>query len=561
VNSSAKVIGRLCPILLLLAFSRHASAQNALPALASNDDAKTLRDAGVETDSAGLLAFFRLRTPTPADRARLVRCVAELGSDEFAVREHASRELAAAGRYALPLLRLALKSTDPEVARRAERCVEQIEYAPTTSLMIAAARLITRARPDGASLALLAILPALDDETSEDAVIQALLAISLNDDVADPVIVAAVNDEQPLRRAAAGYILGQCKLDQRMEAIRLLADRNPRVRFESAAGLLRGGERAAVPALIALVEEGSPALAWRSESLLGKLIGGSTLPPSVGSDKVARQRARSEWEVWWKANADRIDVKRAIRAEVDLGLNLIVELEGVGRGSKGRVWECAADGKPRWQINDLDRPVDAQLLPNGHVLIAEHSPPRVSERLRDGTIVWEYSPPGQPVTCQRIPNGNTFIAAGNQLIEVTREKAVVSTLESTADMVFCARKLSNGHTIYVGNNNQAVEIDGAGHELSSFKIENSGSWASIELLPNGHFLLALFSGRKVVEISRKGEITWQCTIDTPSHATRLHNGNTLVTSVEGRRVAEFDQSGKQIWHQAIAGRPFHASRR
>jgi DNA-binding beta-propeller fold protein YncE len=149
----------------------------------------------------------------------------------------------------------------------------------------------------------------------------------------------------------------------------------------------------------------------------------------------------------------------------------------------------------------------------------------------------------------------------NELLEVTREKAVVFSAKLPTQMVFYGQKLRNGHYLYVSNCNHIVELDAAGKEVQSVSVENSGSWASVELLPNGNFLVALYNARKVIELDRTGTVTWQCDVESPGHATRLRNGNTLVASIEGRRVAEFDRAGKEVWRQASVGRPFHAYRR
>src|SRR4051812_1539085 len=68
-------------------------------------DEKQLKEAGLPADAAGLLDFFRKRTPSEADRAALRRAVPRLGAEAFAIREQASQDLVAAGRPALTLLR------------------------------------------------------------------------------------------------------------------------------------------------------------------------------------------------------------------------------------------------------------------------------------------------------------------------------------------------------------------------------------------------------------------------------------------------------------------------
>jgi hypothetical protein len=267
------------------------------------------------------------------------------------------------------------------------------------------------------------------------------------------------------------------------------------------------------------------------------------------------------WQVWWKANAGRVDLERACREEAYLGLNLIVELDSVGRGGKGRVWECGMDGKPRWEITDLERPIDAKLLPGGRILVAEHGPARVTERQRNGSIVWQFAPAGQPVSCQRLANGNTFIATYNELLEVNRDKVTVQSIKLPTNMIFYGCKLRNGHYLYVSNGNRIVEVDSTGKERHSVGVENTSGWASVEPLSNGNYLVALYYPKKVVELDHAGKVLWQCSVEAPGHATRLRNGNTLVTSIEGRRITEFDRAGKEVWRQATTGRPFHTYRR
>src|SRR5205823_5162189 len=109
-------------------------------------------------------------------------------------------------------------------------------------------------------------------------------------------------------------------------------------------------------------------------------------------------------------------------------------------------------------------PVDAQPLPGGRVLVAEHGRSRVTERDPKGEVLWEQRTDSQPVSCQRLANGNTFIATYNELLEVTRDHKVVFSRKRLAG-VFNARKLPNGHVVFVQSNNQVVELDEAGREL------------------------------------------------------------------------------------------------
>src|SRR4051794_24870798 len=76
---------------------------------------EALARAGVQADTPSLLAFFRRRTPSGAEQARLAALVRRLGDEDFDTREQATRDLGDAGRAALPYLRAALADPDREV--------------------------------------------------------------------------------------------------------------------------------------------------------------------------------------------------------------------------------------------------------------------------------------------------------------------------------------------------------------------------------------------------------------------------------------------------------------
>src|SRR5687768_13139288 len=86
-------------------------------------DEKLLREHKVKPDGPSLLVFFRERTLTEAEKARLAGLVRQLGDDSFDAREAATRSLLRAGRLAVPLLAAAQRDGDAEVARRAADCL------------------------------------------------------------------------------------------------------------------------------------------------------------------------------------------------------------------------------------------------------------------------------------------------------------------------------------------------------------------------------------------------------------------------------------------------------
>jgi HEAT repeat protein len=523
---------------------------------------RTLREAGAKTDGPGLVAFFKARALSEADRERLAATVRLLGHNSFHEREKASRDLVTGGRASLPYLRAALKDPDLEIARRAERCLETIDDVPFVAQLTAAARLMADRRPDGAAEALLAYLPSAEDEAVEESVLVALAVVGLRDGKPEAAVAAALTDKEPLRRAGAAYVLGRATAtEDRRPLARLLNDGDARVRHQAAASLVRSGDKAGVPALTALLSDAPMPVAWQVEELLCRLAGDQAPLAGLGAGGDAeRRKCRDAWEAWWKANAGRLDLAKLAKDEPLLGLTLVCEYDGA---EGGRVWEGGRDGKVRWEIKGLAGPNDAQLLPGGRVLVAERNASKVTERDRSGKILWQFATQASPVSCQRLPGGNTLIATFNELFEVTPDGKKVFT-HAVPSGFRHATRLRTGHVVYVGSSGEIGELDAAGKLVRTITpaahAHGAGYWASVEALPNGQFLVVFGGAGKVVEIDATGKIGWECSLSSPVFATRLRGGNTLVASFEGRCLIEVDRSGKEVSRQTLQGRPFTARR-
>ncbi len=524
---------------------------------------KLLKGVGIMPDGTGLIEFFRSKALSLAEQERLAAAVPRMGDESYETREKATRDLIAAGRFAVPYLKMALKSEDLEIARRADRCLSAIDQVPYASLMTAAAHLAAVRQPEGITEVMLASLPWVEDEAVEEILFETLLKTGLKDGVVDPVLVAAANDRENPRRAAAAYVLGQAWPQYRQQSRQLLTDASAKVRFHAAASLLQAGDREAMPTLLALLTEGPVEVTWRAEDVLTRLAGEVNPPlPPAGAELEGRRKARAAWEAWWKEKGDKIDLARLKQEEALLGLNVITELDGgVKAGGVGRVWECGADGKPRWQIENIQRPIDAHVVAGGRVLVAEHGVTQVTERDRAGTILWEQKTSGMPVSCQRLSNGNTVIATYNELLEVTREHKVVFTYKVPGAQLYYGQKLRNGHYLCVLSNNRIVELDDKGKDVLIINVPNTSGWASVERLTSTNYLVALYSANRVVEVNPSGKVVWELSVRNPGHATRLRNGNTLVASIGGQFVAEFNREGKEVWKKTTTGRPFHVYRR
>jgi gas vesicle protein len=308
-------------------------------------DVQTLKDAKVGSDGPALVAYFRRQTTTPDQQTRIHGLIRQLGDDSYKARRDASAALAKLGAAAVPNLRRALGDPDEEIKERAEELVKNAaDVENRAAVSAAAARLIRLQTPAAvaaflarlpspgdavatavdalsvadldrrdadAAAALLAYLPDAESDAVEDEVIASLAALGVHDGKVDAVVAAAIKDPVSSRRAAAAVVLGRSGTAEQRAAVQaLLTDPDPRVRFRAAQGLLAGRDRTAVPALIALVQDGPADLASQADELLNCAIGVRAPRIPYGEDSQSRQNCRNAWAAWAKNNKT-VDLSRA----------------------------------------------------------------------------------------------------------------------------------------------------------------------------------------------------------------------------------------------------------
>lgn len=522
-------------------------------------DEKLLKEAGLGSDGPGLLAFLRRRTLTEADRQDLQQQILQLGSADFAIRERATQTLTARGTPALRYLREAVKDTDPEISRRAAQCLEEIEAGPGPGLPAAAVRLLAVRKPPEAITTLLRYLPFADDAAIEEEALTALVILDLGQAKVHPALFAALQDPSALQRAAAAYVLGQRPdKDQREPVRQLLKDNDPLVQLRAAQALALSQDKTAVPVLVSLLDRAPPEVTWQAEEFLLRLAGDQAPNIAAGAPTPeARRQWREAWANWWRDKGAALDLSTLRQVERQLGLTVVAE------PFSNRVWECGPDGKPRWQVSELQSPWDAQVLPGGRVLIAEYMGNRVTERDLKGKILWEKRVSGTPNCCQRLANGNTFITTNQHLLEVDRGgKEVFSYAVGQNISVYAAQKLRDGR-VACGTSQGAVLFEGVGvtKEVKMTKLGPVNDWCRVEGLPGNRFLVACPPQNKVMELDGAGKVLWQCTVPGAASAIRLPNGRTLVASSSGQRVVEVDRAGKTVWEKTSDGQPWRLRRR
>ncbi len=542
----------LVPLSLLLAL--------ALPALADDttaSDEKVLRDSGVGTDAKSLREFFRKRSPTPADLKAIEALVGQLGDRSYLKRHRASEALVAWGPAAFAALRRVLKDPDIEIVRRAELCIEEIERGGV-ELPLAAVRHLARIKPPDAVAILLAYVPSADNDDVTETVLETLRSLA-DPKTPDKVLLEALRDRAPARRAAAAHVLGRHASKVARDATTcLLTDADDTVRLQAAASLLLGREKVAVPALINLLRLPASEARWQVEELLARLptcIKGTPEIPLAPADdtREANQKWHDSWVAWWKQHADAADLAKLGQRPAYQNITLVPEMHA------HKVWEFGPDGKVRWELaTDLRCPIDAQVLPSGRVLVAELDGNRVTERDRAGKIVWQHAVQ-TPIYARRMPGGNTFISTNSSCFIVTPPgKEVFRYNAEPAFFIHSIQQMPNGHIVCISMEGDVREIGPDGKVIRTIPLKERGGWSGIEGLPDRRYLCV--GGGKVREIDATGKVLWKLDHANACFATRLPDGNTLVVD-NARGLAEVDPSGKVLWQRNIGTSLWRVHRR
>lgn len=536
------------------------------PNLVARDE-QLLRAAQLKSDGESLLIFFRGRTISEAERAKVMHLISQLGAASFRQREEAAVALIARGPVALELLKEAVNNADPEVSRRAEKCLQRIQAGDVgVEVPAAAARLLAIRKPGGAVEVLLAYLPFADNDLVADEVRSALTVLAVRDGRPDPLLVAGLSDPRPWRRATAGEVLCRtASADLKPTLRKLLADPQALVRFRLALALAWAQEKEAVPVLIDLLPELTMSQAWQAEELLYRLAE-DLKPPSValGHDAADRKKCRDAWAAWWQTHAAKINLASLQKIPPALGHTMVVLLD------TGRIVEVDRFKQVRWKIDNLVFPLDAQFLPDtkgsgDRVLVAEYHAGRVTERLiSTGEIKWEKRLVG-PLVAQRLTNGHTFMATDSQFIETDQTGKDVLTINlPNGERNMKAMKLPSGEIACLTSEARVVRFDATGKELHSFTVSlgNRLFGGRIHMLPSGRVLIPHNGENKVVEYDANGKAVWEVQVDQPIAALRLPNGHTLITSMSPQRgTVEFDRHGQEVWSYSAGTRITRALRR
>jgi outer membrane protein assembly factor BamB len=422
---------------------------------------------------------------------------------------------------------------------------------------MAAARLLVVRKPEGVVKVLLDYLPSADDESVAEEVRNTLAVVALKDGRIDPLILEAAADKNAAKRAAAGVVLARSGGEEHRPAVRkLLEDADPTVRLRVGLMLVAQKEKNAIPVLIDLLAKLPQEEIWPIEDILYRLAQDKAPTVDTGPDGDVAKNYRDAWAKWWQANEEKIDLAKIDLNAAQLGYTLLILLDA------NTVMEIDKDKKVRWKIDNLQFPLDAQMLPGEHVLIAEHNGNVVTERSRDGKVLWKKEI-AEPLMAQRLRNGHTFIGTRSQLVEVDQKgKEVFTYSRPDGDAIMKAVKLPNGDMAAITDAGVYVRLNAAGKEIKTYAASLQYYGGRLEVLPNGHLLLPRTQNNDVIELDTEGKPTkFRAQFNAPIAAVRLPNGNTLITSMSQQKTLEVDKAGAKVWEYSSDTRITRSFRR
>jgi HEAT repeat protein len=503
-----------------------------------------------KTSGELLLRELRARTLTDEELDRAQALLRKLEDEKSETGGPAARDLVALGPRVSPLLRRAVQQGHPQLSPTAARCLDGIEREfPPVPLPEALFRVLPLRRPPGTVAALLAFLPCAEDEEMVGRVGRVLGSVGVVDGKADAALVRALDDRAGIRRAVAAIALWRGHAADVLPAVRkLLADEDVEVRRRVAQELASAGDKEAAVALAGLLEVLPGERAWEIEEQLEHLAGDKA-PTEVTADPVNWKNVASAWRQWWQGNRDKVVMTTSFAPASGgalRGYTLLVQTQA------NTVTELGPDNKPRWSLTGLQAPVDAQVLANQHVLVAEQS--RVTERDLRGKVVWQKDGI-QPLAVQRLANGNTFIPCAGLLLEVDRAgKEVLRAPIGVA----AARRLPDGRIVAFDRQN-VIQLDRAGREVKRTGVMVGGAGCN-EVLDNGHVLTLSPGMGSFIELDADGKEVGRFDQRGVAHAFRLPNGHTLVT-VAGTKYVELDKDFKPVKETALPAPTFRVKRR
>lgn len=534
-------------------------------------DQKALDAAGLKKDdAAGLTGYFRSRTLTDSELARMRAVIKRMGDEQFTERRAASDEAAKFGPAGIVPLRTASQTDpDPEIAFRAGEALKKIETVPHAQVASAAARRLTELAPPDAAAALLGFVPTADSAQVEEDIRAALAALVGRGNEVDPAILSALTDASPARRAAAAVALvtagvqkptGPAAAARPRVRAALAAEKEPDARYRMAFALAGDGrDPDALPALIDILPTlaGQKGRLWVVEDLLLQAAGADRPKTPLGPDQAGLLRAREAWKAWYDAHKSPDLLKTAYRPRTT-GRLMLLSMNQIQWGN-GRLLRLGVDGKPEWRVNQVSSPADLHVTDAGRVWLLEMNQNQLREWDDRGNQVQLFNQlNGQPVGFQPLPNGRVLIAYPHMVAEYDDKWKELRKFTRGTNDIKAVAQLPGGPVYVLAGNQQTSTI------LRLEWNEEKKEWTKLEReqktgQPASQQRLVLIDRDRVLMPERSrvveydftkaeqkpGEGSWTLAVTDPLSVQRLPNGNTLVA--DPNTLREYSPDKEIVW--------------
>jgi len=327
------------------------AASVAPAAAAAGQDAQTDPDvavliaAGLKPDAAGIGAYLKDFLPNAAHAKRVARLVKDLGSEEFEVRQAASKALAALPLFPRAALEEAARSNDLEVRTRAKALLErgqgQGQRTLAAALAVVAGRKIT-----GLAAEVLAAGAHCPPSDRLPAVTGALSATVVPADAG--MLRRALGSKAAWRRSAAAAALDHLLADKAgKDLLALLKDPDDDVRLTAGRLLINRGNRAGLVSLAKLLASEDHAIRWASSQALQWLVG-KTFDYDAFAKPGDRKAAAAKWLTWARGPGQKAKLRIPIKAPS------VVQLFNGANLSSWKAVDNGRDANPKthWQVKN-----------------------------------------------------------------------------------------------------------------------------------------------------------------------------------------------------------------
>ncbi len=263
-------------------------------------------------------------------------------------------------------------------------------------------------------------------------------------------------------------------------------------------------------------------------------------------------------------------LKPAMAQEVDTPDTLITDKQA------HRIIQVDSTGKTVWEVDGIYRVNRAKRLPNGNTLVVQGDrwggPNRVFDIDQTGTVVWDS---GQslfnPLDADRLDNGNTLIAdTDNQRVIEVNPAGEIVWQKTGLSWPASASRLSNGNTLITNEFNVndpyhsvIEEVNPAGDDVWTF---TGARWpVDAYRLDNGNTLIAAASSPssimgQLMEVTMSGTVIWLIEGINPASVELLPNGHYLVPQQYPYVVDEIDSARNVYWSVGGFVLPTYAER-